>query len=97
MPTAYILLNTEIGAKDQVLRTLREIEGVEEVHSLWGVYDILANISSQTIDELKLIVTERIEKIGKISSKLTMIVTESKPYSINEQALLETEPIQLMR
>lgn len=97
MPAAYILLNTEIGAKDQVLRALREIDGVKEVHSLLGVYDILANISARTMDELKFIITERIEKIGKISSKLTMIVTHTKPYSINEQVLFETDPVQLMQ
>jgi len=43
MATAYILLNTEIGAEKQVLKALKKIEGVEEAHHLWGVYD-----SSQT-------------------------------------------------
>ncbi len=34
MPTAYVLLNTEIGAESQVLEELRMIEGIEEAHSL---------------------------------------------------------------
>jgi DNA-binding Lrp family transcriptional regulator len=97
MPTAYVLLNTEIGSKNQVLKALKEIDGVEEVHSLWGVYDIIANVTAGSMEELKVIISERIEKVGKINSKLTMLVTEQTPFLIREQVLLEPEPIQLMQ
>ncbi len=76
MPTAYILLNTEIGAENQVLKALKKIEGVEEAHNLWGVYDIIANVKADNMEKLKYIITKRIEKIGKINSKLTMIINE---------------------
>jgi DNA-binding Lrp family transcriptional regulator len=76
MPTAYILVNTEIGSEGQVLKALKKIEGVEEAHNLWGVYDIIVNIKAHSIDELKNIITNLIEKIGKIISKLTMLVNE---------------------
>ena len=36
MPMAYVLLNTEIGAENQVLAALKKIEGVEEAHNLLG-------------------------------------------------------------
>jgi len=36
MPSAYILLNTEIGAENQVLNAIKKIEGVEEAHNLCG-------------------------------------------------------------
>lgn len=74
MPTAYVLLNTEIGAQNQVLKALKKIEGVEEAHNLWGVYDIIANIKAENIEKLKLIVTKEIAKIAKINSKLTMMI-----------------------
>jgi len=70
MPTAYLLLNTEIGAENQVLKALKKIEGVEEAYNLWGVYDIIANIKADTVDKLKYIVNKRIGKISKINSKL---------------------------
>jgi DNA-binding Lrp family transcriptional regulator len=59
--TAYVLLNTEIGAEKQVLKALKKIEGVEEAHSLWGVYDIIANIKAENIDKLKDIITKNRE------------------------------------
>ena len=93
MPTAYILLNTEIGAENQVLKALKKIEGIEEVHSLWGVYDIIANIKADNMEKLKYIITKRIEKIGKINSKLTMIITEKEEPALNEQVIFEQNPI----
>jgi hypothetical protein len=36
MPTAYVLLTTEIGAESDVVAVLKKVKGVEEVHNLWG-------------------------------------------------------------
>ncbi len=77
MPTAYVLLTTEIGAESDVIEALKKVEGVEEAHYLWGVYDIIASIKADTMYKLTQIVTEKIQNIGKITSKLTMIVTET--------------------
>ena len=93
MPTAYILLNTEIGAENQVLKALKKIEGVEEAHNLWGVYDIIANIRADNMEKLKYIITKRIEKISKINSKLTMIITEKPQTALHEQAIFEPNAI----
>jgi DNA-binding Lrp family transcriptional regulator len=89
MPTAYVLLNTEIGAENQVLKSLRRIEGVEEAHSLWGVYDIIANVKAESMDQLKYIITKHIEKVGRINSKLTMIITDKPPTAFQGQILFE--------
>jgi DNA-binding Lrp family transcriptional regulator len=93
MPTAYVLLNTEIGAENQVLKALKKIEGVEEAHHLWGVYDIIANVKADSMDKLKYVITKRIEKIGKINSKLTMIINEKKQTKLQEQVIFEQTPI----
>ena len=89
MPTAYILLNTEIGAEKQVLKALKKIQGVEEAYSLWGVYDIIANISAGSTEEVKYIITSQIEKINKINSKLTMMVNEKLQTALQEQMFFE--------
>lgn len=89
MPTAYILLNTEIGAEKQVLGALKKIDGVEEAHNLLGVYDIIANVQAETVEKLKFIITKRIGKVGRINSKLTMIVTEKPQPTTEEQVFFE--------
>jgi len=79
MPTAYVLLNTEIGAETAVLQALKKIEGVEEAHCLWGVYDVIVHINAENIEKLKAIITRHIEKVGRINSKLTMIINNQAP------------------
>ena len=89
MPIAYILVNTAIGTEKQVLRALKEIEGVEEVHNLWGVYDLIANVKADSMEGLRKIITQRIEKIGNINSKLTMVVAEKPQTTSREQVFFE--------
>jgi DNA-binding Lrp family transcriptional regulator len=89
MPTAYVLINTEIGSESKVLEALKKVEGVEEAHNLWGVYDIITSIKADTIDKLTFIITKKIEKIGKVNAKLTMIITETQTSPI-----LLTTPVQ---
>jgi DNA-binding Lrp family transcriptional regulator len=80
MPTAYVLLNTEIGAEAEVAKALREVDGVETAFNLWGVYDIIASIKADSMDKLAFIINKELEKISKIHSKLTMIITEPGAY-----------------
>jgi len=93
MPTAFILLNTQIGAETQVLKALKRIEGVIEAHSLWGVYDIIANVKANSLEELKSIISKQIEKVGQINSKLTMIIADRPPSTFTEQIMFEQPAI----
>ena len=76
MVRAYVLINTEIGSEAHVLEKLKNVEGVEDAHSLWGVYDIIVSIKADTLDKLKSIITKRIQKIGKVNSKLTLLTSD---------------------
>ena len=88
MPTAYVLINTEIGSEFDVLEELKKVEGVEEAHNLWGVYDIIASIKADTMDKLTSIITKKIEKIGRVNAKLTMITTETQMTPAHQNAIL---------
>ena len=89
MPTAYILVNTEIGSEKHVLKALEKIDGVEKVNNLLGIYDIIVNIKANSMDELNNIIINRIEKIVKINSKLTILINEKNPNTIHEQVIFE--------
>jgi DNA-binding Lrp family transcriptional regulator len=93
MPTAFILLNTEIGAEHYVLRALKKLQGVQEAHSLWGIYDIMVKVQADSMETLEYIVTENIKKVGKINSKLTMVITEKAPESRKNQEPSESVQI----
>jgi DNA-binding Lrp family transcriptional regulator len=78
MPTAFVLLNTEIGAGAEVVEALKKVEGVEAAFNLWGVYDVIANVKAKSMGELTFIINKQIEKIGKVHSKLTMLISEGR-------------------
>ena len=78
MPTAFVLINTEIGSESDVLKELKKVEGVDESFAVYGVYDTVARVKADTMDKLKEIVTWRIRRLDKVRSTLTMIVVEDR-------------------
>lgn len=74
MAMAYVLINVEIGSEDEVFRNLDPISEVKEAHLLYGVYDIIARIETETMQELKDTVSLKIRRLDKVRSTLTMIV-----------------------
>ena len=77
MPIAFVLINTEIGSESEVVKALKDVEGVDEAYSVYGVYDIIAKVKADSMDKLKDIVTWRIRRLNKVRSTLTMIVIET--------------------
>ena len=49
MVSAVVLLNTDLNAQDEVVDNLKLIEGVEEAHALYGVYDLLVKVNAKNI------------------------------------------------
>jgi len=84
MPTTYILLNSDLGSDVEIIKKIKEILDKEgksvqyEVQGVYGVYDIVVKISSNNMDHLRNIITNKIRKIDKVYSTLTMMVIEEQ-------------------
>jgi DNA-binding Lrp family transcriptional regulator len=76
MPRAFVLINVESGAEDKVLNELKSIKNVEESYFSYGVYDIITQIRSETMEKLKEMVTTRIRSLDQVRSTLTLIMME---------------------
>lgn len=74
MPAAYVLINAEEFNK-QLIKSLREIKGVEEAYPLYGVYDIIVRTKADTMDEIKE-THNKIRRLPKVRQTLTMIAHE---------------------
>ncbi|MFQ6054118.1 MAG: Lrp/AsnC family transcriptional regulator [Candidatus Bathyarchaeia archaeon] len=74
MATAFVLINAEIGAENEVLKDLKGIEEVKEAHMVYGVYDIIARVETDTMQDLKDTISWKIRRLDKVRSTLTMIV-----------------------
>jgi len=78
MVEALVLINTEVGNEIEVMEKIKSLEEVKEIYLVYGIYDILARIKTDSIDKLKDIVAGKIRKIPSVKATLTMIVVEQK-------------------
>lgn len=84
MPTTYILLNSDLGSDVEIIQKIKEMLDKEgktvqyEVQGVYGVYDIIVKITADNMDLLRNIITNKIRKIDKVYSTLTMMVIEEQ-------------------
>lgn len=83
VPIAYVLLNSDLGSDETIISKVKEILDNEsninyEVQGVYGVYDIVLKISSDSTDNLRSVITNKIRKIDKVQSTLTMMVIEEQ-------------------
>ena len=77
MPQAFVLVNADLGAEEDLLKKLREIPNVKEVYVVYGVYDIVARVEADTMEKVKETITWHIRRLDKVRSTLTMIVVDA--------------------
>ena len=64
----------ELGAEGEILKGLKNLPEVKEAFMVYGVYDIIARIQTETMQELKDVLSWKIRRLDKVRSTLTMIV-----------------------
>ncbi|BES80739.1 Lrp/AsnC ligand binding domain-containing protein [Pyrodictium abyssi] len=74
MPKAVILINTEMGADEEIFETLKKLPEVRAVYMVYGLYDIVAIIESDDMSKLRDIVYKNLRSSPRVRSTLTMIV-----------------------
>ncbi len=74
MGTAYVLINCDLGYEEQIIEELKHISDVKEVHGTFGAYDFLAKVESADVEHLRETMTNKIRKIDKVRSTLTLMV-----------------------
>ncbi|MDE1769130.1 MAG: Lrp/AsnC ligand binding domain-containing protein [Thaumarchaeota archaeon] len=83
MPTTYILINSDLGSDVEIIKKIKQILDTEssvkyEVQGVYGVYDIIVKITADSMDLLRSIITNKIRKVDKVYSTLTMMVIEEQ-------------------
>jgi DNA-binding Lrp family transcriptional regulator len=73
---AFVLITTEIGAMEQVLHDLKTIDGVIETYLLYGVYDIIAIVKTDSMRKIKEVISWKIRRINHILTSQTLIAMD---------------------
>ena len=74
MASAYLLLNVETGTEEEVINNLKTLQEVKEARMVYGVYDIVVRVETETMEELKNVVSWTVRRLDRVRSTMTMIV-----------------------
>jgi DNA-binding Lrp family transcriptional regulator len=73
MPTAFVMINTELGSEKEILDEIRKVDEIKESCIVYGIYDIAAKIGADSMDKLNEIVT-LVRSLDKIRGTVTLIL-----------------------
>jgi DNA-binding Lrp family transcriptional regulator len=76
LPKAFVLINADLGAEEELVAELKKITNVTEVYVVYGVYDLITKVEADTMEKVKETITWHIRRLEKVRSTLTMIVVE---------------------
>ena len=76
MPSAYVLFSVRSGSEEQVLKEIKAVDGVQEVFVSYCVYDLIVKIKTDSMEQLKELVSHRLRMIANVRSTLTLILVE---------------------
>jgi len=77
MVEAFVFINTEIGAEDEVMEALIKLPEVKEAMIVYGPYDVVVRISADTAENLRKLISEKIRRMPKIKSTTTLVIAKS--------------------
>jgi len=78
MALAFILINCDLGAEEEIIEQLKHIDGVTETHGVFGAYDIITRVEASDTEKLRETITWNVRKISKIRSTLTLMEIEDQ-------------------
>lgn len=73
MERAYVLINCDTGYEESIIKELKKMDSIKEIHGTLGVYDIIAKVESENQEELKEAIIGDIRKLTNIKSTLTLM------------------------
>lgn len=79
---AYVLLNSELGQEPKIIEALEGVEAITNIHSLYGIYDLIIEMDAETMDKIKEVVFNKVRRLDHVKSTITLL-TYGEPI-INE-------------
>ena len=72
MEIAYVLIQCDLGSEEDIIGQIMEIPEAREVRGTYGVYDVFCKVESDTKEILDDVITNKIRKIPKIRTTITL-------------------------
>lgn len=76
MPSAVILINVEIGKEERVAEALCRLTETDDAFIVFGIYDIVAKVTTGSMDSLESLITSKVRTIPGILTTITLMVNK---------------------
>lgn len=73
MTDAYVMLNCELGAENEIIEQLKELEQVVDVFETIGTHDMMVKLQADNFEKVREIVSWNIQKLKNVRSTATLI------------------------
>ncbi|HLC86217.1 MAG TPA: Lrp/AsnC ligand binding domain-containing protein [Candidatus Nanoarchaeia archaeon] len=73
---AYVLIAVEGAEPSIVAKELNDIEEIDNIHLIFGEYNIIAVVKAKTLVNLKEVALERITKVRGVVKTSSLIVAD---------------------
>jgi DNA-binding Lrp family transcriptional regulator len=77
MREAFVCINASPDAVDKVFTELKACKEIKEVFRVYGVYDIIAKVVGESIEDLPKFIDTRIKRLDEVQTTLSMLITKS--------------------
>ncbi len=77
MKFAFVLVKVEPGRLEEVAAAVMEIDGVSEVHSVTGPFDLLVKLYAAGYDDFGDLIPDRLQKVPGIRDTETMLAVRA--------------------
>jgi len=70
---AYVLLNSELGREYSVIEALQGVNEITNIQTIYGVYDIIIEMETDSIDRLKEIIFNKVRRLEYVKNTISLI------------------------
>jgi len=70
---AFVLINSELGQEQSIIEALKDVEEIKEIHSLYGIYDLIIELEAENMNKVKDIVFNKVRRLKSVKSTITLL------------------------
>ena len=74
MPSAYVMISTELGSEEKVVKALKTLPQIKETYIVYGIYDLITKVEFTDRQELNDIIIRKIRGTPRIRNTITLMV-----------------------
>ena len=72
MEKAYVLIGCELGSENDIVSKLSKMDKIKDARIVYGDYDIVVEVETETEAQMDSIITKKIRRIDKVRSTMTL-------------------------